>query len=303
MGQHVEHLDRCVQRGIWLKYYDPDAERHPLPTYPFHGAPKNLVTRRQLRDAGLAPGHKPVAQLRWRHNGPGRRVNGERWAWLFDKSLAVAKRVATSAQLEAASKALAARKTCPTCQQEQPYCIPKSLGECLPCADRARSIEREPEREFTGDPNLSWFDSQQQTTQQQDIQSASRMPEPEGEQVKEPFRVATDGSDPRAAAAHDATQTISYHAEQGVPLDVIGQRLHDVATQHLNEARTAEGRAYATEYGNTIDTLMRDLREPVRTGCPEEGCSRTQEPCQGCQERETALLKRGQQRQPQMEAS
>jgi hypothetical protein len=145
-GQHLEDLDKCRARGMWLEYYDPDAERFCLPTYPYHSAPAGLRTRRQLRQAGLAPGgHQPVAHILWNHKGPGRRQNGRRVAYLYDKSLAAPKRTATPAQLQAVGKALTARKTCPSCQQVQSYCIPKSLGECNLCADAARGITREPE--------------------------------------------------------------------------------------------------------------------------------------------------------------
>jgi hypothetical protein len=36
-------------------------------------------------------------------------------------------------QLAAISRALAARRTCPTCGLEKPYYIPRSIGECNDC--------------------------------------------------------------------------------------------------------------------------------------------------------------------------
>jgi hypothetical protein len=70
-----------------------------------------------------------AAQILWRG------VGGQRAAYLYHIHLALPKRVATPAQLAAIGKALAARRTCPTCTREQSYCIPRSLGECLDCTD------------------------------------------------------------------------------------------------------------------------------------------------------------------------
>jgi hypothetical protein len=109
-------------------YHDPDAERHPVPTYWWKGAPAGLATRRQLRKAGLAPGGQDiVAQILW--SG----VGGERVAYLYEVARAVKKRTATPAQLVAVEKALAARRTCSTCGQVRPYYIPRKFGECLDC--------------------------------------------------------------------------------------------------------------------------------------------------------------------------
>ena len=57
-------------------------------------------------------------------------------AYLYRADLALPKRPATPAQLAALGKALAARRTCPSCGTEKPYCIPRSLGECLDCTDK-----------------------------------------------------------------------------------------------------------------------------------------------------------------------
>lgn len=110
-------------------YHDPDAERYPLPTFWWKGAPAGYSTRRQLRKAGLAPGgQEPAAQVLWRG------VGGERVAYLYRVDLAVPKRTATPAQLVAVGKALEARRTCVSCGQVCDYYIPRKLGECLDCA-------------------------------------------------------------------------------------------------------------------------------------------------------------------------
>jgi len=109
------------------RFYDPTGARYGLPTYPYRLAPPGLLTRRQLRAAGLSPGRQPIAaQILWRR--------GQRVAYLYRADLARTKRAATPAQLAALGRAVAARRTCPTCEQVKPYCIPRSLGECPDCA-------------------------------------------------------------------------------------------------------------------------------------------------------------------------
>ncbi|AEB44215.1 hypothetical protein VAB18032_15515 [Micromonospora maris AB-18-032] len=61
-------------------------------------------------------------------------MGGTRTAYLYRLDLARPKRVATPAQLAAIGKALTARRTCRTCGTVRPYCIPRSLGECVDCA-------------------------------------------------------------------------------------------------------------------------------------------------------------------------
>ena len=130
----VADLEMLRGRGWFLEFYDPDGERYGLPTYPWRGAPDGLLTVRQLRARGLRPGGQDVAaQILWRHRRT-RRV-----AYLYRADLAKPKRVASPAQLAAIGRALAARRTCPTCGQEKPYCIPRSRGECNDCADLARA--------------------------------------------------------------------------------------------------------------------------------------------------------------------
>lgn len=78
-------------------------------TYPWRAAPPHLMTRRQLRAAGLAPGGaQPVAVMvrETTRRGRARRI----WAALFDSTQAPPKREATPAQLDAVAKAVRARK-------------------------------------------------------------------------------------------------------------------------------------------------------------------------------------------------
>lgn len=120
------------------RFEDPEGLRHSLPTWPFGAAPQHLATRRQLRAAGLAPGgHSPVGRVMWRSRLRPDGRPGDRFAWLYDIRLAAPKRVCTTAQAVAVAKALAARRTCSTCGEVRPYEIPRSLGECPPCAGLA----------------------------------------------------------------------------------------------------------------------------------------------------------------------
>ena len=86
-------LDGARTRGIYVEFYDPDGTRYGLPTYPYHWAPRHLVTVRQLRARGLRPGgQQPAAQILWR--------KGRRVAYLYRIDLALPKRQATPAQLD-----------------------------------------------------------------------------------------------------------------------------------------------------------------------------------------------------------
>ncbi|MEQ4725040.1 RRQRL motif-containing zinc-binding protein [Nonomuraea sp. B19D2] len=116
-------------------FWDPTGRRFGgLPTYPWRMAPDGLATRRQLRAAGLRPGGQPpVAQLMWRSRRYWSRYRGVRVAYLYEIAKAKARRTPSAAQLQALDKALAARRICPECGIEQPYCIPTRYGACLPC--------------------------------------------------------------------------------------------------------------------------------------------------------------------------
>ena len=127
-GPRVAPLDALAAKGTFISFYDPDGTRFGLPTYPWRWAPRGLLTRRQLRAAGLRPGgQQPAAQILWR--------KGKRVAYLYLASLAMPKRTATPAQLVAIAAALRARRTCPLCGLEKPYCIPTSRGACNDCTD------------------------------------------------------------------------------------------------------------------------------------------------------------------------
>ena len=126
-NRRVPTLDGARSRGIYVEFYDPDGSRYGLPTYPYHWAPKDLLTIRQLRARGLRPGgQQPAAQILWRR--------GKRVAYLYLASMAKPKRIATPAQLVAIAAALRARRTCRACGQVKAYCIPRSRGACNDCA-------------------------------------------------------------------------------------------------------------------------------------------------------------------------
>jgi hypothetical protein len=96
-----------------------------LPAFAFRGAPSGLLTRRQLRAAGLGPGgQEPYARLVWGRD--------RRWAWLYRADLARPKRIPSPAQLAALRKALAARRVCAVCGPVD-HCVRTTdqlCGEC-----------------------------------------------------------------------------------------------------------------------------------------------------------------------------
>ncbi|MDP9799016.1 hypothetical protein J2S43_007528 [Catenuloplanes nepalensis] len=115
---------------IRAAFHDPDGARYGLPTFWWRGAPDGYATTRQLRARGLRPGGQPVAaQVMWAG------IGGTRVAYLYRIDLARPKRTATPAQRRAIRAALRARRTCITCGTTCSYYIPRSLGECLTCAD------------------------------------------------------------------------------------------------------------------------------------------------------------------------
>ncbi|TBO57023.1 hypothetical protein EYS09_24790 [Streptomyces kasugaensis] len=115
------------------RFWDPDGARYGIPTYPYRLAPDGLATRRQLRAAGLRPGGQPIAaQILWHSR---RTRSGPRAAYLYRTELALPVRPMTPAKRAALDRALAARRTCPTCDQDRGYTIPTSIGTCLTCAD------------------------------------------------------------------------------------------------------------------------------------------------------------------------
>ncbi len=114
-------------------------EQNGLVTWGWRMAPRGLLTRRQMRAEGLAPGGAdPVGQLVFSHK------RREVWALLWERGALVPKRVPTPAQLAALGRALAARQWCPRCERQVGYCIPTSLGMCVTCA-HPDLVEPEPD--------------------------------------------------------------------------------------------------------------------------------------------------------------
>ncbi|MDX3133654.1 hypothetical protein PV367_28630 [Streptomyces europaeiscabiei] len=112
------------------KCYDPTGARYGIPTFPWRYAPDGYATRRQLRAKGLRPGGQPVAAqlLRPRYR------RGPLVAHLYRIDLAKPVRPMTSRKWGALALAMHARRTCPACRVTYSYCIPTSLGTCVPCA-------------------------------------------------------------------------------------------------------------------------------------------------------------------------
>ena len=128
VNRRVPVLDDARHRGIYVQFYDPDGRRYGIPTYPYHWAPKGLLTFRQLRARGLRPGGQPH---RARSSGAVACAS----PYLYRADLALPRRQPTPAQLAAVGKALAARRTCPVCGTEKDYCLPRSTGQCNDCTD------------------------------------------------------------------------------------------------------------------------------------------------------------------------
>ncbi|MFJ9419797.1 RRQRL motif-containing zinc-binding protein [Streptomyces sp. NPDC101227] len=115
--------------------FDPTGERFGLPTYPWKLAPDGYATRRQLRARGLRPGGQDVAAQLLRP----RRRREPLTAHLYRIDQAKPVRPMTAGKRAALAKALAARRVCPACRTDAGYCIPRSLGMCVPCNDTTTS--------------------------------------------------------------------------------------------------------------------------------------------------------------------
>ncbi|MGW5738940.1 MULTISPECIES: RRQRL motif-containing zinc-binding protein [Streptomyces] len=116
----------------YSKCYDPTGARFGIPTYPWRYAPDGLATRRQLRAQGLRPGGQSIAaQVMLRHRG---RKSGAKVAYLYRVDRAKPVRPMTSRRCGALALAMLARRTCPVCGVVYSYCLPTSLGMCVPCA-------------------------------------------------------------------------------------------------------------------------------------------------------------------------
>ncbi|MGC5344549.1 RRQRL motif-containing zinc-binding protein [Streptomyces sp. DT171] len=99
--------------------------------YTWRTAPDGLATRRQLRAMGLRPGGQDVAAEVQRP----RRRRGPLVAYLYRIDRAKPVRPMTPAKRAALAKAMTARRTCPNCRADAGYCIPPTLGMCVPCHD------------------------------------------------------------------------------------------------------------------------------------------------------------------------
>lgn len=106
-----------------------------LPVWDWRHAPTGYATRRQLRAAGLSPGgQEPAGRIERRRR---RRPDQPLFAWLYRIDRCVPKRVPTPAQLEAVSKATAARRTCCDCGRDAGYVLPQVYaGRCIDCYDQ-----------------------------------------------------------------------------------------------------------------------------------------------------------------------
>jgi hypothetical protein len=113
----------------------PDPDASP-PVYPWRGAPGHLATRAQLRAMGLRPGRQGVqALVLWPSRRGGRpRVDGLRWAALYDIGRARPRIAMSSRRAAALAAALAARMTCPQCGVNRGYVPSRRLGACNACA-------------------------------------------------------------------------------------------------------------------------------------------------------------------------
>lgn len=114
------------------KCYDPSGARHGIPTFPWKFAPDGYATRRQLRARGLRPGGQEIAAQVMRRSR--RRKGGVSVAYLYRINAAKPVRPMTPAKWSALAAAMLARRTCPNCRTDAGYCIPPSLGMCVPCA-------------------------------------------------------------------------------------------------------------------------------------------------------------------------
>lgn len=112
---------------------DPDA--YP-PVYPWGSAPDYLFTRGQLHGLGLRPGRQGVQGLvLWNSARGGRpRIDGRRYAELFDIRRAWCGIQMTPGRARALKRALDARMTCPQCQVNRGYVPSRRLGVCNECA-------------------------------------------------------------------------------------------------------------------------------------------------------------------------
>lgn len=125
-------MTRTARTRRRLVTADPDA---CPPVYPWRGAPAHLATRAQLAAQGLRPGRQGVqGLLLWASRRGGRpRVDGYRFARLYDVRLARPRIAVTERRAAALAAALAARMTCPKCGINRGYVPSARLGACNQC--------------------------------------------------------------------------------------------------------------------------------------------------------------------------
>ncbi len=73
----------------------------------------------------------------------------------------------------------------------------------------------------------------------------------------------------RALGRESAGQQITAQADAGMPADRIGQVQQDISAHLLSEARTPEGRVFASEYDWAAETLVHELRQMEQRPGPE----------------------------------
>ncbi|MFC4941868.1 RRQRL motif-containing zinc-binding protein [Pseudonocardia sp. GCM10023141] len=129
---------RGTSTTLWDGREWPCAGRYArVPVFRYGWAPSGLATVRQLAGQDLRPAGQDVAGwLVWKTR-PSRRG----WAYLYRVDLARPKRIPSAAQLASIARCNVVQQWCPTCRTDVGYRIPRSLGECVDCAETA--IERD----------------------------------------------------------------------------------------------------------------------------------------------------------------
>lgn len=111
---------------------DPPGEVYGFPTYRWGDAPRHLMTRRQLAEAGLRKNRQdPVAVMRIY-------VEGWQVAYLYDSTCAAPRRPWTAAKQAAVQKAADAKRKCRDCDDP----INPHTGYCVTCVTDLSDLER-----------------------------------------------------------------------------------------------------------------------------------------------------------------
>ncbi|ASR00785.1 RRQRL motif-containing zinc-binding protein [Streptomyces sp. 11-1-2] len=112
--------------------WDPEGERHDVPTFPWGLAPEGTATRDQLVARGLRPRGPAVAQVMWFSR---KSPDEPRFARLYDAAKATPPKPRSPGQIASLAAAMQARRTCPECGETRSYCLSTRLRVCTPCAD------------------------------------------------------------------------------------------------------------------------------------------------------------------------